>query len=276
MGEMYVGKKLRYREQYRIYGNGENFEVLTPPDAKVAFESFEVLTPFGNEVLVAVRESNDPDMEGRSMWLKSDRLETLPPGAAEAFDSMPPAYETKDLGNGYHALSFPEPAESPNADNAKKSPSADQAMRHNAGKPESDYIFTYKCGPWAAWEKDHPFAFTLDALGEVYRRDGDLIGGAHRLLGALRKDVALQDASVVDMIADTNTRGAKKYAQGNYLKGANWRQYFQAAARHADHVGRGQTHDAEGFSHANNFVFNVLMIAHCFLTGIGTDDRIRP
>jgi len=149
-----------------------------------------------------------------------------------------------------------------------------QALRFNSNKPESDYIFTYAGGVDAAFPTDHPYYATLQALGEVYRSNtyGALVENAFELVLIYGQDARDAGQSVVDMIADTNTRGAKKYAPGNYLKGANLRQYFQGCARHAQKPGE---KDAEGFSHDANFGFNVLMIQHCIALGIGVDDRIK-
>jgi hypothetical protein len=148
-----------------------------------------------------------------------------------------------------------------------------QAKRDNKGKPESDYVFTYVGGVDAAYGRLHPYYKTLLALGSLYRAEGERLRAfADSAVYQLGEDAAKRDRSIVSMIADTNTRGAQKYDQGNYLTGANYRQYFQGAARHAEKIGE---KDAEGFDHESNFVFNVLMIQHCVALSIGTDDRVK-
>jgi hypothetical protein len=149
---------------------------------------------------------------------------------------------------------------------------ADTALRFNGHKPESDYILTYEGGIRAAFGYTFHYVDTLQALSRLYRDQA----GPNEVLDALRRETHVRGESIVHLIADTCTRGSKKYAQGNYLKGSNWRQYFQAAMRHAERIQAGKEHDAEGFSHRGNFVWNVLMACHCISTGLGTDDRIRP
>jgi len=145
------------------------------------------------------------------------------------------------------------------------------ALRFNGHKPESDYILTYEGGIRAAFKLDFAYLDTLQALSRLYRGTAD----PDYVLDALRRETHVRDESIVLLLADTGARGSKKYAQGNYLKGSNWRQYFQAAVRHAEKIQRGREHDAEGFSHRGNFIWNVLMACHCISTGLGTDDRIR-
>ena len=148
---------------------------------------------------------------------------------------------------------------------------APTALRANGHKPESDYILTYEGGIRAAFKLDFAYLDTLQALSRLYRGTAD----PDYVLDALRRETHVRDESIVLLLADTGARGSKKYAQGNYLKGSNWRQYFQAAVRHAEKIQRGREHDAEGFSHRGNFIWNVLMACHCISTGLGTDDRIR-
>ena len=149
---------------------------------------------------------------------------------------------------------------------------ADTALRYNATKPESDYILTYEGGIRAAFKLDFAYYDTLQALACLYRDQG----GFSEVLDALRRETHVRSESIVQLIADTCERGSRKYARGNYLRGGNWRQYFQAAVRHAERIQAGHEHDAEGFSHRGNFIWNVLMACHSISTGLGTDDRIRP
>lgn len=150
------------------------------------------------------------------------------------------------------------------------------ALRYNEGKPESDYIFTYAGGVRAAFSTGHDYFSTLEALAGLYQCPDVDEGVCHwYVLDCLCMDALTTGDSIVGLIAKTNTLGAAKYEQGNYLKGANWRQYFQCAARHAEKIGNGEEYDDEGFPHRGNFFFNVLMICHCVSLGIGTDDRVR-
>lgn len=148
-----------------------------------------------------------------------------------------------------------------------------QALRYNKGKPESDYIFTYEGGVRAAFGTDFDYCYTLAKLAELYSADGDEKALVGSVIDALHQDALDCGDSIIDLIAETNTLGAEKYPAFNYLKGANWRQYFQCAARHAERIFNGETHDEEGFPHRGNFMFNVLMICHCVSTSIGTDNR---
>jgi len=149
---------------------------------------------------------------------------------------------------------------------------ADTALRFNGHKPESDYILTYDGGIRAAFSYTFHYLDTLQALARLYRDQA----GPNEVLDALRRETHVRGESIVHLIADTCERGSRKYARGNYLKGSNWRQYFQAAVRHAERIQAGHEHDAEGFTHRGNFVWNVLMACHCISTGLGADDRIRP
>jgi len=149
---------------------------------------------------------------------------------------------------------------------------ADTALRFNASKPESDYILTYEGGIRAAFPYTFHYVDTLQALSRLYRDQA----GPNEVLDALRRETHVRGESIVHLIADTCERGSRKYARGNYLKGSNWRQYFQAAVRHAERIQAGHERDNEGFTHRGNFIWNVLMACHCISTGLGTDDRIRP
>jgi Domain of unknown function (DUF5664) len=145
------------------------------------------------------------------------------------------------------------------------------ALRFNEAKPEADYILTFEGGVRAAFGEDFAYRGTLSALAALYR---DVVGPDH-VLDVLRVETHAVGDSIVHLLADTCERGSKKYKQGNYLKGANWRQYFQAAVRHADKIRLGVEYDDEGFSHRGNFIWNVLMACRSISTGLGTDDRIR-
>ena len=145
------------------------------------------------------------------------------------------------------------------------------AARHNQNKPESDYILTYEGGTQSVFDPDFPYFNTVYVLGMTYRRQmamGDL-------LAALREDAARNGDDIVQLLAETNTLGAAKYTQGNYLLGANWRQYYQSAVRHAQAMQRDPELDAEGYPHKGNFYFNILMLCHCMYRSLGVDDRIR-
>lgn len=150
-----------------------------------------------------------------------------------------------------------------------------QALRFNSNKPESDYILTYAGGVKATFDEDFDYYGTLEALSDVYSSQTVPDCSLGALLDALRGDAGACGDDIIARLADTNTKGGKKYAQGNYLKGANWRQYFQGAVRHAQNLQNGDERDAEGFSHRGNFFFNVLALHHCITTGIGTDDRVK-
>lgn len=171
-----------------------------------------------------------------------------------------------------------------------------QALRYNASKPESDYIFTYEGGIDAAFGPDFEYYDTLIAMRAVYvaERGVAMIRATSDLIEALRSDARDAGDSIIRHIAITNRLGSVKYEPGNYLRGANWRQYFQSAVRHAEKLANGEefepdpvlvkiakekglyTEDMEaGFPHRGNFFFNVLCLCHCITTGIGTDDRIR-
>lgn len=155
-------------------------------------------------------------------------------------------------------------------------PELNQALRFNTGKPESDYIFTYEGGVRAAFGKNFEFYDTFQELGELYRSAPT--GNSCRVgavLDALGNDFSDTGHSLIEHLTITNTYGSKKYAQGNYLKGANYRQYFQSLARHGEAILRGEDRDEEGNDHYGAIAFNVLMLCHCFATGIGVDDRIR-
>lgn len=208
-----------------------------------------------------------------------ERSEEIPLGEAPKCDSMPPlrpaflplvgerSHEPSPLYSGGRA--------SVTLDEALKSNPA-QALRFNTNKPESDYILTYAGGIKATFDEDFDYYGTLETLADVYSSKTlpDCSLGA--LINTLRADANDCGDDIVDRLAETNTKGGKKYkVVGNYLKGANWRQYFQAAVRHAQHLQNGDERDAEGFSHRGNFFFNVLALHHCITTGIGTDDRVK-
>ncbi len=69
--------------------------------------------------------------------------------------------------------------------------------------------------------------------------------------------------------------GANKYAVGNYLKGANWRQYCQCLVRHCRAIQANAEVDSEGNDHWGAVFFNLLMLDHCVMRGLGVDDRVR-
>jgi hypothetical protein len=73
------------------------------------------------------------------------------------------------------------------------------------------------------------------------------------------------------LLADTGARGSKKYAQGNYLKGSNWRQYFrpQFVTLNASKPGASMTPKALA---TEEFCLERLMACHCISTA-WTDDR---
>jgi hypothetical protein len=145
----------------------------------------------------------------------------------------------------------------------------EQALRFNSDKPESDYIFTYVGGVDLIFHEDFPYYPTVKEFGCWYRDECDI----RTVLHQFRADV--DTVQVMQALVDTNTRGAKKYAVGNYLKGANFRQYAQSFVRHMHCLQAGIEVDGEGYSHLGNASFNLLMLDHCIQTGIGIDDRIR-
>ena len=180
-----------------------------------------------------------------------------------------------------------------NLDAATMNDMLPQALRYNKNKPESDYIFTYEGGISAVFDESFDYYDTLLALRDLYQDEcpESLVEG---VLEALRQDANDAGDDIIQMLAETNRRGGIKYIPGNYLKGANWRQYFQSGARHAQKLQNGEeweydatlvveaekkglyTEDLEkGFPHRGNFFFNVLALCHCIILGIGTDDRIK-
>lgn len=177
-----------------------------------------------------------------------------------------------------------------------KAQAKEQALRYNSGKPESDYVFCYVGGTQAAYGHEHKFAFTLQKLGVLYRYTDtyEFKSLAADVVWELGKEAKAAGISIVEALADTNTKGGVKYEPGNFLKGANLRQFFQGAARHAEKPGQWEADPIlvqkakakgvyagreayfdKGFNHDYNFIFNVLMIQHCITLGIGTDDRIK-
>jgi hypothetical protein len=184
-------------------------------------------------------------------------------------------FDTKDLEHDSEdqvdpqADTWPPPAGS-------ESKASGQALRYNSNKPESDYIFTYEGGIDAVFPASFDYYETLIALRDVYNdHDITVDDKVSDLLNALRSDASDCGDDIIALLAETNRLGGIKYFPGNYLAGANWRQYFQAGVRHAQKILNGEEKDAEGFPHRGNFFFNVLMLCHCITTGIGTDDRIK-
>lgn len=204
-----------------------------------------------------VRDLAVRDIVGNDGWVEIASLELVPD----------PDPELKRALDYYNETGYP----------LDEAPKTNQALRHNQSKPESDYILTYAGGVDAVFSTEFDYYETLYSLVDVYvfLEPDALQSAADALLETLRAEANDCGDDIVALLADTNTRGGKKYAQGNYLKGANWRQYFQGAVRHAQHLQNGDERDDEGFSHRGNFFFNVLALHHCITTGIGTDDRVK-
>lgn len=144
-----------------------------------------------------------------------------------------------------------------------------QALRYNEGKGEHDYLLTYPGGIDAVFGEDFDYYETLDTLALWYRDETS----TDHIINDLRNDAEAAGHDLASALAETNARGAAKYAAYNYLKGANYRQYCQSAIRHAIELQKGETHDAEGNNHLGALVFNLLMLDACVAWGIGTDDR---
>lgn len=147
---------------------------------------------------------------------------------------------------------------------------APQALRYNAGKGEHDYLLTYPGGIDAVFDEGFAYYDTLQALAAWYREDQ-----CCSVVGQLRADAEFVGDDLATALAETNARGAEKYEVGNYLKGANYRQYCQSAIRHAQRLQAGETHDSEGNNHLGALVFNILALDMCVAQGIGVDDRIK-
>lgn len=172
------------------------------------------------------------------------------------------------------------------------------ALRFNKGKPESDYILTYDGGIEAVFDPEFEYYETMKLLAELYRAPKIESYHWRNLLVALRHDAEAACDDIVELLALTNTLGGIKYEPGNYLKGANWRQYFQSAVRHAISIRDGVEYEYDlvlverakakgiystsnyemfdrGFPMRGNFFFNILALVHCVRNNLGTDDRIK-
>lgn len=271
-----VGDKIRIKPEFKAYVGEGQPDVLTV--THTAFATGEIFT---SEV----------------GWLKADRFELVPATQAEAFDSMPPV--AFSLEQPKEPVDFSQPmrlktrAESPMpipsqvrrqfeifeqvqkinpdvalADKFNAEIASGQALRYNAGKPEVDYLFTYDGGVAAVWH-DSYLCEPLEAFAHWYREEDC------GLDGVIRQFSDALDENWPELLAKTQVIGAKKYAVGNYLKGANWRQYAQALGRHCLALVRGEQEDAEGNPHQGAVMFNLLMLDHCVVNGLGVDDRIR-
>lgn len=235
-----------------------------------------------DEVGVLVRNGQD-----EARWIAKRGVETWRPPAEDSMepeeielpsvDIAQPHYHKPimlDVNDGSCNYNTGAAAFSLNA------PATTQALRYNEGKGEHDYLLTYPGGVRAVFHLEFAYFETLQTLAAWYRGeqhpDADCCSAAIRhVVYALRRDAEVEGHDLAAALAETNARGAAKYEVGNYLKGANYRQYCQSFIRHAQALQAGETHDNEGNNHLGAMVFNILALDMCVTQGIGTDDRIR-
>lgn len=75
-------------------------------------------------------------------------------------------------------------------------------------------------------------------------------------------------------IARVFTHGAEKYGAGNYLKGADWSRYYDAAQRHLNAWARREDNDPEtGISHLAHAASCLLILRALQLLERGSDNR---
>jgi hypothetical protein len=70
--------------------------------------------------------------------------------------------------------------------------------------------------------------------------------------------------------------GAKKYGNGNFLKGMPWSELIGSAERHFKDWANGTDNDSESkLNHLGHTLWNVGCLLTYQLLGLGTDDRLK-
>lgn len=92
--------------------------------------------------------------------------------------------------------------------------------------------------------------------------------------GKVRLDLIPFDA--LDEIAKALEFGAKKYSEGNWEGGFEWRRLIGAALRHTTSWARGQDKDPEsGVSHLAHAGAMIMFLLSHELRGLGKDNRFK-
>ncbi len=146
------------------------------------------------------------------------------------------------------------------------------ALRNNAGKPQLDYLFTFEEGIAETFQGSE----LLPGLRELQLWYTQPHGkGLVTLRSAAGYILAQLPSDWPEQLADTCERGAAKYARGNYLLGMSWSFVLACLLRHERKRMKGETCDAEGFSHVGAIAWNTHYLVHMVVNDLGTDDRVR-
>lgn len=78
----------------------------------------------------------------------------------------------------------------------------------------------------------------------------------------------------IEVLWKVATKGAGVHGEYNWLDDPEWTRLVAAADRHILAIRRGEDIDPEsGLPHAGHLMWNAHALLHCYLKGVGIDDR---